>query len=91
MKRAILTPEEAATWFDAAMAALSKGPDRDRQVWVLGAKRLIRARPSVRRVAIRELQSNAIYNRHFGTRESKRDARILCFCAAVLLASEMTQ
>jgi hypothetical protein len=88
MKPVVLTPEEAVAWFEAALSALSAPHDRDRWAWVLDASRHV-FKPGRRRRAIADLSDAADHNRRFGISESKRDARILCFCAAVLRALPM--
>lgn len=88
MRPVVLTPEEAVSWFDAALAALAAPQDRDRRMWILEAKQSV-YRPEERRREICDLLDAADHNRRFGIPESFRDARILCFCAAVLRALPM--
>lgn len=84
-----LTPAEASAWFEAALEVLAVDEDdRDRFAWVLDAQRYLYT-PHIRRRGIHELQEAADHNRRFNTPESRRDARILCFCATILRALEV--
>lgn len=81
-----LTIREAKLWLLAAATACVKLDLPVQEGWCLEALEMVQSHPTRRRRLAAFNDNAADHNRLFGTPESKRDARILCFCAAVLRA-----
>lgn len=83
-----LTIREAKLWLLAGTTACVKAQNSAGERWCLEALAAVHSHAPRRRRLAEANEDASEHNRLFGTPESKRDARILCFCAAVLRAVE---
>lgn len=88
MSRVTMTLPEAKTWLlYIAVACVNEGHVAG-ETWTLEGLRVVGRGRSMRTAVVERFDDAADHNRRFGTRESKRDARIQCLIASILRAVE---